>query len=98
MKPNQLFDLSGEVAVVVGATGALGGAVAEGMAAAGAKVAVLGRNAERGTARVKVIESLGGKASFFSVDASKKESLQSAHQSIGKSLGPVTILVNAAGQ
>jgi len=47
MKAIQLFDLSGEVAVVVGATGALGGALAEGLGAAGAKVAVLGRNAER---------------------------------------------------
>jgi len=44
---NDLFDLSGEVAVVIGATGALGGALAEGLAAAGAKVAVLGRNAAK---------------------------------------------------
>src|ERR1700680_4133507 len=43
-----LLDLTGEVAVVLGATGVLGGAIAEGLAAAGAKVAVLGRNAERG--------------------------------------------------
>ncbi len=97
MKPNQLFDLSGEVAVVVGATGALGGALAEGLGAAGANVAVLGRNAERGNARVKTIESKGSKAAFFSADAIKKESLHAAHQAIEKSLGPVTILVNAAG-
>jgi NAD(P)-dependent dehydrogenase (short-subunit alcohol dehydrogenase family) len=97
MKPNQLFDLSGEVAVVVGATGALGGALAEGLGAAGASVAVLGRNAERGNARVKDIESKGGKAAFFSIDAIKKESLHAAHQAIEKSLGPATILVNAAG-
>ena len=36
-----LFDLSGDVAVVIGATGVLGGSLAEGLAAAGAKVAVL---------------------------------------------------------
>ena len=47
-----LFDLTGEVAVVIGATGALGGACALAMAKAGAKVAVAGRNAERGEARV----------------------------------------------
>jgi NAD(P)-dependent dehydrogenase (short-subunit alcohol dehydrogenase family) len=46
------FDLKNEIAVVIGATGVLGGALAEGLAAAGAKVAVLGRNAERGAARV----------------------------------------------
>ena len=48
---SELFDLSSEVAVVVGATGVLGGALAEGLAAAGASVAVVGRNAERGRAR-----------------------------------------------
>src|SRR5215831_16303993 len=92
-----LFDLSGEVAVVIGATGALGGAIAEGLGEAGAKVAILGRNEERGQARVKAIESKGAKAAFFNCDAVKKDSLQSAHQAVEKSLGPVTILVNAAG-
>ena len=92
-----LFDLSGEVAVVIGATGALGGALAEGLGEAGAKVAVLGRNEERGQARVKAIQSKGGTAAFFNCVAVKKESLQAAHQAIEKSLGPVTILVNAAG-
>jgi NAD(P)-dependent dehydrogenase (short-subunit alcohol dehydrogenase family) len=60
----KLFDLSGEVAVVIGATGVLGGALAEGLAAAGAKIAVLGRNAERGEARVKAIQAKGGTAHF----------------------------------
>src|SRR6185437_6405921 len=93
----KLFDLSGEVVVVIGATGALGGALAEGLGEAGAKVAVLGRNEERGQARVKAIQSKGGKAEFFNCDAVKKESLHAAHQAIEKSLGSVTILVNAAG-
>ena len=43
----KLFDLSGDVAVVIGGTGVLGGALAEGLGQAGAKVAVLGRNAAR---------------------------------------------------
>jgi NAD(P)-dependent dehydrogenase (short-subunit alcohol dehydrogenase family) len=54
-----LFNLSGETAVVIGATGVLGGALADGLASAGAKVAVLGRNAERGQARVKIIQNAG---------------------------------------
>ena len=58
----KLFDLGGEVAVVIGATGVLGGALAEGLAAAGAKVAVLGRNGERGEGRVKKIVDAGGAA------------------------------------
>src|SRR5690349_10693280 len=76
----KLFDLSGEVAVVIGASGVLGGAMAEGLAQAGALVAVLGRNAERGEACVNRIKGQGGKASFFSVDAMSRDSLREAHK------------------
>ncbi len=92
-----LFNLQGEVAVVIGATGVLGGALAEGLAAAGAKVAVLGRNAERGEARVHAITAKGGTAVFFAADASSRCSLAEAHEKIEASLGAPTILVNAAG-
>ena len=93
----KLFDLSGEIAVVIGATGELGGAIAEGLAQAGAAVAVLGRNHEKGTARVKKITDASGKADFFTADAVSRESLRSAREAIEKQFGPVTILVNAAG-
>jgi NAD(P)-dependent dehydrogenase (short-subunit alcohol dehydrogenase family) len=93
----KLFDLSNEVAVVIGATGVLGGALAEGLAAAGAKVAVLGRNAERGHARVKAIESNGGQGVFFPADAVSCAGLAEAHERIEAALGPPTILVNGAG-
>src|SRR5690349_19419582 len=92
-----LFDLSGEVAVVIGATGVLGGALAEGLANAGAAVAVLGRNHERGNACVQRITSAGGKAKFFHADATHHESLAAAHQEIEIALGPPTVLINAAG-
>ncbi len=93
----KLFDLSNEVAVVIGATGVLGGALAEGLAAAGAKIAVLGRNAERGEARVKSIHAAGGVAAFFSADAVSRCSLGEAHEKLEAALGAPTILVNAAG-
>ena len=83
--------------MVIGATGVLGGALAEGLAQAGAKVAVLGRNAPRGQARVSHITSAGGIAAFFLADATQKQSLTAAHQAISKSLGAPSILVNAAG-
>jgi NAD(P)-dependent dehydrogenase (short-subunit alcohol dehydrogenase family) len=94
---SDLFDLSSEVAVVIGATGVLGGALAEGLAGAGAKVAVLGRNAERGGARVDAIRQAGGQAAFFEADAIDPESLARAHRAIEMAFGPPTVLVNAAG-
>ncbi|MEO6845960.1 MAG: SDR family oxidoreductase [Chthoniobacterales bacterium] len=94
---NKLFDLSGEVAVVIGATGVLGGAIADALAAAGATVAVCGRNAERGNARVEAIRKNGGKAEFIEADASSAEGLRKAHKLVGEKLGALDILVNAAG-
>ena len=92
-----LFDLSDEVAAVIGATGTLGGAIAIGLARAGARVAVLGRNAERGEACVKKIRDEGGQANFFPADALAKQSLKKAHEAIQNILGSLTVLVNAAG-
>jgi NAD(P)-dependent dehydrogenase (short-subunit alcohol dehydrogenase family) len=92
-----LFDLTGEIAVVLGATGVLGGAMAEGLAAAGAKVAVLGRNAERGETRVRSIQQQGGTAGFFSADALDQNSLIATREALLNRFGAPTILVNAAG-
>src|SRR5262249_27281309 len=89
--------LSGDVAVVIGGTGVLGGALAEGLSEAGARVAVLGRNAERGQERVTSINGKGGRAGLFPADASERERLQKAHQELTEALGVPTILVNAAG-
>jgi NAD(P)-dependent dehydrogenase (short-subunit alcohol dehydrogenase family) len=94
---SHLFDLHNEVAVVIGATGVLGGALADGLAAAGASVAVLGRSAERGEARAKTIREAGGQAQFFSADAMDRASVKAAHEAIVAALGAPTILVNAAG-
>ncbi|MGE0756924.1 MAG: SDR family oxidoreductase [Pirellulaceae bacterium] len=93
----KLFDLTGEVAVVIGGTGALGGAVADGLALAGARVAVLGRNAERGNERVQAIQQGGGIAIFVAANASEAADLKAAHQAVEKMLGPPGILINAAG-
>jgi NAD(P)-dependent dehydrogenase (short-subunit alcohol dehydrogenase family) len=95
--PDHLFDLTGDVAVVIGATGVLGGAIAEGLASAGASVAVLGRNHERGNACVKRITDAGGSATFFHADVTQPASLAAAHQAIEAALGVPTVLLNAAG-
>jgi NAD(P)-dependent dehydrogenase (short-subunit alcohol dehydrogenase family) len=94
---NELFDLSSEVAVVIGATGVLGGALAEGLAAAGASVAIVGRNEQRGRARVDAIRGAGNVAEFFAADAMDRAALAGVHRAIEKVFGPATVLVNAAG-
>jgi NAD(P)-dependent dehydrogenase (short-subunit alcohol dehydrogenase family) len=97
MKPTDLFDLTGRVAVVIGGTGVLGGAVCDGLGAAGASVAVLGRSAERGEARVAALVDGGGRASAITVDATDLESIRQAARVVEEELGPVDILVNAVG-
>lgn len=92
-----LFDLSGDVAVVIGGTGGLGGAMADALAACGAKIAVVGRSAERGAARVAEIAAAGGQAIFQAADALDKASLVSARDAITQQLGAISVLVNAAG-
>src|SRR5258707_9801620 len=92
-----LFNLSGEVAAVVGGTGVLGGAMADALAAAGATVVVVGRSEERGTERARAIEKAGGKAIFVQADAMKAASLTAARDTIASKFGNVTVLINGAG-
>lgn len=92
-----LFDLRGEVAVIIGGTGVLGGALAEGLAHAGAAVALLGRNAERGMARAESIRRAGGNAIFLTADAVNRESLRAARRVMEERLGAASVLVSAAG-
>lgn len=92
-----LFGLGGQTAVVIGGTGVLGGALAEGLAQAGAFVVVAGRGQNRGEARVKAVQALGAEAAFLPVDVTSRESVEAL---LAKSLelrGRVDILVNGAG-
>jgi NAD(P)-dependent dehydrogenase (short-subunit alcohol dehydrogenase family) len=92
-----LFDLTDEVAVVIGGTGVLGGGMAEALARAGARVAILGRNQERGMARAKSITAHGAEAQFICANAQQKESLEAAAEMVKAAFGPPTVLLNAAG-
>ncbi|HET6878885.1 MAG TPA: SDR family oxidoreductase [Pirellulales bacterium] len=94
---NELFNLENETAVVIGGTGVLGGAMADALATAGARVAVVGRSAERGHARVREIESQGGEAIFEAADASDRDSLVHARDAILNRWSTASVLVNAAG-
>ncbi|MEI6492314.1 MAG: SDR family oxidoreductase [Verrucomicrobiota bacterium] len=92
-----LFDLADDIAVVIGGTGVLGGALANGLAANNAKVVVAGRNAARGAERVDAISQAGGTAVFFEADTSSKQSLENLLASVCGHFGTPTVLVNAAG-
>jgi NAD(P)-dependent dehydrogenase (short-subunit alcohol dehydrogenase family) len=91
------FDLSGEVAVVIGGGGVLAGAVAEGLAEAGAKIAVLDLRPEGGEACAERLRKAGGTARFFQANAMERASLQAAHENVVRDLGAPTVLVSAAG-
>ena len=94
---DSLFGLSGRTAVVVGGTGVLGGALAEGLARAGAFVVVAGRGADRGEARVDAIRAAGGAGTFVSVDAVDRASVRALLEAVIHARGRADILVNCAG-
>jgi NAD(P)-dependent dehydrogenase (short-subunit alcohol dehydrogenase family) len=97
MADNGLFSLDGDVAVVIGGGGVLAGAMAEGLAAAGARVATVGRTLEHAEARAQAITSKGHHAIGIQCDATSKSDLARALDVVTERFGGVDILVNAAG-
>ena len=94
---SRMFSLAERTAVVVGGTGVLGGALAEGLALAGAFVIVAGRGADRGLARLDAIRAAGGDGSFLAVDAVDRQSVHALLDAATRTRGRVDILVNCAG-
>ncbi|MFY9150515.1 MAG: SDR family oxidoreductase [Prolixibacteraceae bacterium] len=94
-KPN--FDLSGQVAVVTGAGGVLGGSIAQSLAMIGVKVVVLGRTRENTEARTAAIIGNGGEAFPVVCDVTDMEDLRKASSRILEKWGKIDILVNCAG-
>lgn len=92
-----MFSLAGRVAVVVGGTGELCGAMAEGLAAAGAEVVLVGRDAEKAKVRLDRIAAAGGKAWFHAAEASDKAALEGLLAEALRRSGRVDIVVNGAG-
>lgn len=97
----QLFGLKNQTAVVLGGSGVLGGAIAQALGEAGARVAIVGRNALNGNERVQYIQNAGGEASFVYGDALQRDSLETARDEIERAAvehdSAISILVNAAG-
>ena len=94
---DSLFSLSGKVAVVIGGTGELCGAMAEGLAGAGAEVVLVGRNAEKAQARLDRITAAGGRGWFHAAEAGERAQLEQLLAAVLARSGRVDIVVNGAG-
>lgn len=94
---NDLFDLGGKVAVVIGGTGELCGAMAEGLAAAGAEVVLVGRDSTKAAGRLARIEAAGGKGWFAPCEATSRAGLETLLSDVLARSSRVDVLVNGAG-
>src|SRR5690349_11785110 len=92
-----LFDIQGRTAVITGGSGGLGSAMAYGLAAAGASVAILSRHEESACKVADEIVACGGKALGIACDVVERSAIEAAYEQVTRAFGPVDILVNGAG-
>ena len=92
-----MFGLEGKTAVVTGGGGVLGGAMAEGLAGAGAAVAVGDVRQELADECAARIVAKGGKAKGYFVDVCKAETIQACSNAVVNDFGGIDILINAVG-
>ncbi len=98
MTPARLgFGLHGKVGVVTGGYGVLGGSIAEGLASAGVKLAILGRNPEAAEARAAALRAEGAAAIALVADVLDEAQVRAARERLLSTWGRVDLLVNAAG-
>ena len=98
--PNSIaerFDLSGRVAAITGAGGALCGAMADALGAAGVKVAVIDIDADKAEARVRAINAAGGSAQAFACDVLDGAALKDCCRAVCDRWGAPDLLINGAG-
>src|ERR1700727_4051135 len=91
------WSLAGRLAVVTGFGAGIGRATASAFTRAGARVAGLDIDAQRGERAARELGAEGGEAVFISCDTGDAEAVESAFATIADTLGPVDILVNNAG-
>ena len=91
------IDLTGQVVVVTGGSGVIGGMFCRALGKCGARVAVLGRKAENGIPVVNDIVAGGGEAVSLAADVMNKDSLEDAKRQILEKWGKINILINCAG-
>ncbi len=97
MRTAELFDLSGAVAVVTGASGGLGRHFARTLADAGAAVALAARRVDELGRAADEIAAAGGRALAVPLDVTDAAGVAAMVRAVADGLGPVTVLVNNAG-
>lgn len=93
----ELFSLSGQVALVTGASSGIGRHMATVLATAGADVALVARRADKLTDAVRSISEHGARATAISADLNDRTQLDGVIAETTATYGEPTILVNAAG-
>ena len=93
----QLFDLSGKVAVVTGGNGGIGLGMARGLAEAGAAIAIVARNEAKSNDAVADLRQRGVKAISVVTDVTDKAAVSAMVEQVTRELGRIDILVNNAG-
>ena len=94
---NELFSVKDRVVVITGGTGVLGRCIGAYLAEQGAKVVLLGRNAEQGNEIVEGIKQNGGEAIFLATDVMDINKVQACCDEVMARYGRVDALLNAAG-
>jgi len=97
MTPLPSFDLTGQVALVTGASSGIGRHLAGLLAAAGAKVALAARRIDRLAELAREIEAEGGKALPIACDVTRADSVAAAIEAAESGLGALSLLLNNAG-
>jgi len=97
MDASKIFDVQGLTAVITGGSGQLGRVMAQGLALAGAQVAVVSRSAETSAMVAGAINTDGGKAIGIACDVMDRAALERTMEQVTSAFGPVDILINAAG-
>jgi NAD(P)-dependent dehydrogenase (short-subunit alcohol dehydrogenase family) len=92
-----LFDVTGKVAIITGATGGFGAAAAKALAAAGAKVMLTGRNVAKLEEYTKEIVAEGGIAAFSKGDPAIHDDVARVVKATVDAFGGIDILITAAG-
>lgn len=92
-----MFDLTGKVAIVTGGNGGIGFGMARGMARAGARIAVVGRNEEKSAQAVQELRDLNAEALAFRADVTDADAVSDMADAVSEAFGRIDILVNNAG-